>query len=104
MALLVGIISSLPQYIDLSTRPGFKGISMGVMKDVGFYMARARDVIDGHPYLTNPYLYEHKEGAPMQFWIPDYILARPIQWLGLSIPCVDVSSSTSFVFNLICSD
>jgi uncharacterized membrane protein len=86
LALLMGIILSLPQYIDKSTKPGFQGISMGVMKDVGFYMARARDVIDGHPYLTNPYLYEHKIGAPMQFWIPDYILAKPIQWLGLSIP------------------
>lgn len=85
LMVLIGLIYSAPQYIDKSTRSDFNGIHIGVVKDTGFYMARVKDVIDGHPYLTNPYLYEHKDGAPMQFWIPEYILAQPIIWFGLSI-------------------
>lgn len=86
LALLIGLISSVPQYIDKNTRgDDFKGIHIGVVKDTGFYMARVKDVIDGHPYLTNPYIYEHKDGAPMQFWLPEFILAQPIKWFGLSI-------------------
>ena len=85
VALLIGLLSSLPQYIEKKTRPDFAGIHMGVVKDTGFYMTRAKEVIDGHSYLSNPYLYEHKDGAPMEFWIPDVIIAKPIQWLGLTI-------------------
>lgn len=85
LAIFIGLIYSVPQYIDKSTRVDFQGIHMGVVKDTTFYMTRVKDVIDGHIFLTNPYLYEHKDGAPMQFWVPDYILAKPIQWFGLSI-------------------
>ena len=85
-ALLIGFISSVPQYLGQPSRPGFQGIYTGVVKDTIFYQARVKDVIDGYPFVANPYLYEHKSGAPMQFWIPDYILAKPIQWLGISVP------------------
>jgi hypothetical protein len=85
LALLIGLLSSVPQYIEKKTRPDFQGIHMGVVKDTGYYMTRAKEVIDGHSYLTNPYLFEHKDGAPMEFWIPDVIIAKPIQWLGLTI-------------------
>ena len=86
VALFIGVISSLPQYLAQSSRLNFQGMYVGVANDMSFYQARARDIIDGHIFLTNPYLAEHKTGAPMQFWIPDYILAKPIQWLGLSVP------------------
>jgi len=86
VAFLIGCISSIPQYLGQPSRPDFQGIYTGVVKDTIFYQARVKDVIDGHTFVTNPYLYEHKSGAPMQFWIPDYILAKPIQWLGVSVP------------------
>ncbi|MFZ2621013.1 MAG: hypothetical protein WAX37_00685 [Minisyncoccia bacterium] len=85
LALLVGVLSSLPQYIEKSTRENFAGIHAGVVKDTGYYMARTKDVMDGHPYVTNPYIYEHKDGVPVEFWIPDVIIAKPIQWLGISV-------------------
>lgn len=87
IALVIGLISSLPQYLGQPSRPGFEGVYTGaIVKDTVFYQARIKDVIDGHPFVTNPYLAEHKSGAPMQFWIPDYILAKPIGWLNLSVP------------------
>jgi len=86
LAVFLGIISSVPQYLGQPSRPGFRGVYTTVSKDTIFYQARAKDVIDGHPFVTNPYLAEHKSGAPMQFWIPDYILAKPIGWFGISVP------------------
>ena len=86
LALFVGVISSLPRYLATSRIPNFQGVYNQVVGDETFYNARAKDVIDGHPYVTNPYLYEHKNDFPMQFWIPDYILAKPIGWLHLSVP------------------
>ncbi len=86
VALFIAIISSVPQYLEHNAVPNFQGVYVGMLDDVVFYQARAQEVLDGHPYLTNPYLYEHKEGSPMQFWIPDYILAKPIGLLGISVP------------------
>jgi hypothetical protein len=86
LAFLIGLVCSVPQYLEKKTSPNFQGIYIDVVKDQGFYQIRTRDVIDGHPYLTNPYLYEHKEGAPMQFWIPEVILAIPMMIFGVSVP------------------
>ncbi len=86
LAVLIGVASSVPQYMGAKNSPNFQGIYHGVTDDEIYYEARARDVLDGHPNLANPYIYEHKDGSPMQFWLPDYILAKPIGWLGLSVP------------------
>ncbi len=86
VALFVGVISSVPQYVAQRTQPGFNGVYVGVADDMSFYQTRAQEVIDGHPFLTNPYLAEHKSGAPMQFWIPDAILALPLALFYVPTP------------------
>lgn len=57
-----------------------------VSNDEDFYMARIQDVIDGHPFLTNAYLWEHKHGLPQQLFIAEDILALPSIVLGISVP------------------
>lgn len=65
--------------------PGYAGIAKESMDDQRYYLTRAEEVLDGHPFLSNPYLAEHKEEAPLQVWLPDYLLATPLGFLGLSV-------------------
>lgn len=71
-------MSSVPQIIAARKVENFQGIYKAMNNDETYYFARARDVIDGHSRLGNPYLFEHKNEQPMQFWLPDYILAKPL--------------------------
>ncbi len=86
LAIFIGLVSSLPQYFYQNSLPRFQGIYFGVADDMAFYQARSKEVLDGHLFIGNPYFAEDKSGPPMQFWIPDAILATPIGWLGLSVP------------------
>lgn len=83
LALAAGLMSSVPQIIAAKKVENFQGIYRNVNNDETYYLARARDVIDGHSRLGNPYLYEHKNEQPMQFWLPDYILAEPLAILNI---------------------
>lgn len=86
LCLFIGLISSLPRYIGGKNTTNFQGIYNQIVGDEAFYDARAKDILDGHYPISNPYIYEHKNDLPIEFWIPDYILAKPIGWLGLSVP------------------
>lgn len=64
----------------------FAGIyPMTCCNDEIYYLARAKDVLDGHGNLSNPYLYEYKEGPALQFWLPDYLLASSGKALGTDV-------------------
>jgi hypothetical protein len=74
-------MTSLPQIFAAKRVGNFQGIYKTVNNDEHYYLARAQDIIDGHSSLANPYLYEHKDEQPLQFWIPDYLLAKPLALL-----------------------
>lgn len=80
--------------------PNFSGIYKEFADDQVFYLARAREVLDGHLFLSNPYIFEHKEGPPMQFWMPDYLLAKPLAALGISPEVGYLAYLGPFVFIL----
>lgn len=83
IALMAGIMTSVPQIIEAKKVVNFQGIYKAMNNDERYYFARARDVMDGHSFLGNPYLFEHKNEQPMQFWLPDYILAKPLAILNI---------------------
>lgn len=85
IALIAGSASYFPQIIAAHNVPNFQGIYKSVNLDEQYYMARARDIIDGHSLLSNPYLYEYKNGQPMQFWLPDFLLAKPLALLRIDL-------------------
>lgn len=86
LALLVGILTFAPQYIAIRNMgENFQGIYPVNNDDEIYYLVRAKDIVDGNNSLSNPYLYEHKNGDPMQFWLPDYILAKPLEWFNISV-------------------
>ncbi len=77
LAIAIGAATLVPQLIALhALGDQFAGVYPINNDDELYYQVRAHEVLDGYPFLTNPYLYEHKDGSPMQFWLPDYIEAR----------------------------
>lgn len=76
LALLAGTLTFAPQIVlNRSLGEEYAGIRQEMNPDEGYYMARQQDVIDGHPTLGNPYLYEHKDEPGLQVWILDALLA-----------------------------
>jgi len=86
LALLIALATFVPQIIAIKSIDNqFAGVYPVKSGDELYYAARAHDVLDGHDKLTNPYLYEYKGSQPMQFWLPDYLLAKPLSWLHLDV-------------------
>ncbi len=63
-ALLIGLATVAPQII-FSVRAGsdFHGIYAASNGDWLYYVARIRDVTEGHVSASNPYLFEHKDDS-----------------------------------------
>jgi hypothetical protein len=82
-AVLLGVMTGLPQIIAIE-RIGsqFQGIYPTNNDDELYYLARAREVIDGHRLVAQPYLWEGKERLPLQFWVPDNLLAFLSRMMG----------------------
>ncbi|HAZ29030.1 MAG TPA: hypothetical protein DCY48_04645 [Candidatus Magasanikbacteria bacterium] len=85
-AFLIAILTAVPQMIQIrSLGESFEGIYPIFGSDDLYYLARGRDSIDAHSKLGNPYLFEYKNYPTIQFWIPDYFLARSLTLIGLDI-------------------
>lgn len=84
LSFLIGLATLLPQLVSIHEMDSdFMGIYPITTADDLYYLARAQDIVDGHTFLSNPYLYEHKDGSPMQFWLPDYLMAKPLSFFGI---------------------
>jgi len=92
LALIVGFLTGYPQLLAIEKLGNdFRGIYQINSSDELYYLVWGQEAIDGHYYLANPYIYEHKGGPPFQFWIPAYILARGSELLSLSLPQVYIA-------------
>jgi len=86
LALIVGSLTLLPQFFVVKALGvDFKGVYRMVSNDEPYYLTRAQEIKDGHSFLANTYLTEHKNSAPSQFWLPDYLLAKPLSILGINV-------------------
>lgn len=72
-------------YVHYSMGASYKGIERSFADDDLFYFARIRDVVDGHPFISNAYLAEHKDGVPQQLFLGEYLLAQPLRWFGIAV-------------------
>lgn len=85
-SLIFGILMVLPFfYFQAKLGNNFKGILPEIVNDENFYYARVKDITDGHPFLSNAYLYEHKNGLPQQLFLAEWLLAQPIKIFNLNI-------------------
>jgi hypothetical protein len=86
LAILIGLLLVLPalQGRVLADVP-FSSTRNIAFSDDLFYFARIREVLDGHPLLGNPYLWEHKAKSPAPAFLGEWLLAQPIRWLGSGV-------------------
>lgn len=86
LAFILGLLVVWPFfYFQISLGGEYKGILNQVIDDELFYMARIKDVMDGHPTLGNAYLSEYKNQLPQQLFLPEWLLAQPLKFLNLDV-------------------
>lgn len=75
LALCVGFLTVSPQLFAIySAGKNFQGIYPIHGSDDLYYQARVKEVLDGHINISNPYLFEHKDGSEAPFWLPDFLI------------------------------
>lgn len=85
-AIVLGLLMILPFfYFQTTLGDEYKGVINQVIDDDLFYMARIKDVMDGHPILGNAYLSEHKNQLPQQLFLPEFLLVQPLKLLNLDV-------------------
>ena len=86
MTLILVILMILPFfYFKVVLGDQYEGITSEIIDDELFYMARIKDIMDGHLTLGNAYLAEHKNQLPQQLFLPEFVLAQPLKLLNLDI-------------------
>ena len=66
-------------------RDVWQGVPPSYTNDDIYYYARIREVIDGYPFLSHPFFWEHRNDSATTFFIADWLSALP-GFMGLSIP------------------
>ena len=96
------VLSLLPVYeVVHYLGDRFQGIPPSYIDD-NYYYVRMKEVVDGHPFLGNPYFIEHNDEIAPAFVFPDWLYALPML-LGFSL-FTSVSIDFSFwalVFGLL---
>lgn len=86
LAVFLGILMVLPYfYFQVKLGPDFNGIFPTIIDDESLYLARIKDIVDDHPFLSNAYLFEHKDGLPQQVFLAEWLLAQPVKLFGIDI-------------------
>lgn len=96
LAVILGLLICGPYwYYGRQLGSAFQGIYPQFADDSLFYLARIKDVSDGHATLSNAYLWEHKNGPPQQLFLAEWLLAQPLNWFRLGI------SKGQLIYNFI---
>jgi cell division protein FtsL len=86
VAVLVGIICASPQVISrLELGSAYRGIMLTASDDDGTYIARMREILDGHPSVSSPYYFEYKSESPLVWPVGEYFYAIPSIVFHLSL-------------------
>ena len=85
VAVIVGLIYIAPNLIFiLSLGDEYKGIPMMRTGNEDFYLARIREIIDGHPALGSFVFYEYKNQPPLSPPAGEFLYALPTLLFGIS--------------------
>ncbi|TSC90054.1 MAG: hypothetical protein G01um10142_482, partial [Parcubacteria group bacterium Gr01-1014_2] len=86
IAIILGFLIIWPfLYFQAKLGSDYKGVLNQIIDDELFYMARIKDVMDGHQTLGNVYLFEYKNQLPQQLFLPEWFLAQPLQLFNLDV-------------------
>ena len=94
--LIVGTVSVLPQIISVVHLGNeYKGIPFIYTANEDTYLARIREVVDGHPLVGSAFFYEYKNWRPIVPAIGENLYAIPT--LLFSVPLLSVLAASKFV-------
>jgi len=85
-AVVVGIISVLPSFLaPLALGSNYKGIQFLYVDDEDIYRARIHEILDGHPAVASPYLFEYKDMRVPMPPLGEFFYALPAFFFGLGV-------------------
>ena len=75
----VALVATLiPAIFTIKEAGGWQGVLPKGTADSLYYYARIHEVIDGHPLVGNPYVYEYRNSLAPAFFLPDVLSAIPM--------------------------
>ena len=78
LAVAILLLSLLPVYeVVYYLGDKFQGVPPSYIDD-NYYYVRAKEVVDGYPWLGNPYFIEHRADIAPAFVLPDWLYALPM--------------------------
>ena len=99
-AAIVGFVSIAPQALAIfSLGDAYKGINLLYINDETYYLARMKDILDGHGWASSPFIYEHKNQKPLMYPSGEYLYAFPA--ILFRLPLVNVLIMNKFLFPAI---
>lgn len=78
VALAVTLIPAIFTIYEAGGLQQWQGVLPKGTTDSKYYYARVHEVTDGHPFIGNPYAYEHRDAFSPAFFLPDIVSAVPI--------------------------
>lgn len=86
LACIVGLVSVFPSLAaKISLGVDFDHPSNIRMDDEQLYLAKIREVIDGHPTTASPFLWERKSNPPGPGFLAEWVLAQPLKLFGVRV-------------------
>ncbi|MDP3729529.1 MAG: hypothetical protein Q8R26_02130 [bacterium] len=85
-AIIAGIICIAPQLLLINAAGSdYQGIPFFDINDETYYMARMHDILDGHGWVSSPFIYEYKTQVPLMYPLVEYLYAIPAFIFGIGL-------------------
>lgn len=88
LAVILGLLSLYPAFASIYKNglDNFRGVYPLTIDDEEYYMARAQEVVDGHPSSGNTYLSEHKDNSYMAPALGENIFGYIAKYTKIPVP------------------
>ena len=99
-AFIVGLVSVLPHFLATAQLGrDYQGIPFIYQANEDAYLARIREVVDGHWAVGSAFFYEYKDWRPLVPSVGEFLYALPT--ILFSIPLLSVMVASKFVLPAI---
>lgn len=83
-AVIVGVLAVAPQLLAIrALGHDYKGIHLLALDDNAYYVARIHEILDGHGWVSSPFIYEYKNSPPFLYPLGEYLYMWPV-FFGVS--------------------
>lgn len=78
-AVIVGGLAVAPQLLAIrAIGAEYRGIHLLTLDDNAYYVARMHDILDGHGWVSSPFIYEYKNSPPFLYPVGEYLYMWPV--------------------------